>query len=302
MERAVYVALITPLNEDESIDVGGLHKLIEWVLDNGIGGIFVGGTVGEGPALRDSEKYVLYRETVQAVRGRVPVLGSVSDCGTARSLDLLDMAISAGVDEVVVTPRQVLPPRTTGETIEHVRTLAEASALPIWFYENPSVTPVVNIFETIAKILALPNVHGLKFSSPDRQLFTRCVNEFQPLHPVLTGNVADIAYAAEVGAAGAISGIASLVPHICVKIFQAASAGNMVEAQRFSRSVQDVYDIYGGEGWPLWPSAQKHVLKRMGLISTSVATSPFCRLTGDDEAMIDQVIDQFAQDVLCIPV
>ena len=69
-EIGVIPALLTPLNEDETIDVPSLENLIEWVLGFDLKGLFVAGTMGEGVALRDRERAILFKETVRIVKGR----------------------------------------------------------------------------------------------------------------------------------------------------------------------------------------------------------------------------------------
>lgn len=287
----VIPALLTPLNEDETIDVPSLENLIEWVLSFDTKGLFVAGTMGEGVALRDRERAVLFKETVRIVKGRVPVMASVSDNGTRRMLDNVDVAVEAKVDSVVATPRMAFPPRTPGETYRLFKAVAEYSKVPVWFYENPFLTPVTSTFESISEIMALPNVEGLKYSAPNFELFARCKKELPDSPPCFNGNVPEIAMSARIGG-GAISGIGSMLPGLCVRIFDTAVAGQDDLAQKYQEAINASYAIYGGEGWPLWPSAQKHVLMRRGIIRTNIATAPFARIGPDEAARIDQALER----------
>jgi dihydrodipicolinate synthase/N-acetylneuraminate lyase len=169
--------------------------------------------------------------------------------------------------------------------------LAAAAPMPVWFYENPGMTPVKSTFEDIQRILAIPNVTGLKFTSPDRELYARCAREFAGKVPVYNGNVPDIAFAAQNGT-GALVGIGGMLPGLCVRLWEAASAGKTAEAEKMQAAINGIYDIYLGKTWPLWPSAQKHVLKRRGIFRTSVATAPFVRLTAEQEKEIDRVLER----------
>ena len=291
MKRPMLVAaLLTPLNEDETIDVESLGRLIDWTLESGVEGLFMGGTIGEGAALRDSARRTLFGEAVRAARGRAPVLANVSETGSRRCLEQARSAERAGVSAVVATPRFGLPQRRPGETIGHVRDLAEATDLPVWFYENPHTTGVDTSFERMREIAAIPSVVGIKFSSPNRDLFTRCVRDL-PETSVMTGNTDEIAYAGSIGAGGAVCGIASLLPGLSRRILDAAAAGRAAEAEALQAQLIDVYRIYGGEGWPLWPTAQKYALKRRGVLRTCVATAPFLPLREEDERAIDAVLD-----------
>ncbi len=290
----VIPALITPLNEDETIDVPSLGNLINWMLSYDLKGLFVGGTIGEGIALRDRERMKLFLETVRIVDGRVPVLASISETGTKRVLDNLAMAEAANVDAVVTTPRMIFASRTEGETYRLMEAVAANSGIPVWFYENPFMTPVTSTFESLRKIMALPNVEGLKFSATNFDLFERCVRELPGNSPCFNGNVPEIEKSAKIGG-GAISGIGSMLPGLCVKVFEAARQGLDEEAAKLQEAIVATYAIYRGEGWPFWPSAQKHVLMRRGLIRTNVSTAPFLRLSPEEEAKVDEALEKIEE-------
>ncbi len=287
----VVAAVVTPLNDDETIDVESLERLVEWVLRGGVRGFFVGGTMGEGLALLDRERERLVRETVRLVRGRALVLAGVSDTGSNRIKESIDHIADAGADAVVTTARVMFPARDRDDTLRLVEAVAAHSPLPVWFYENPGTTPVASTFEEIESIMALPNVRGLKFTSPDRDLYSRCAERFGDEYPVYNGNARDIAFAASLNT-GALIGIAGMLPGLCARIWNAARAGRMGEAARLQRHADDIYDIYLGDHWPLWPSAQKHALKRLGVFSTSVSTAPFAQLDPEQEKRIDEVLDR----------
>lgn len=291
MEKGIVAALITPLNEDESIDITGLGNLIERVIAGGVKGLFVGGTVGEGLALRDAERQTLYRQAVQITRRRIPVLASVTDTGTLRSCDLARMASKADVDGVVATLRIGFPMRKTEEGLQHLKAIADASSVPVWFYENPYTTAITSAFDQLETYLALPQVQGLKFSTPDRTLFDRCVTELGQNKAVLTGNVSDIAHAARIGAFGAVSGCASMAPKLCADTFQLTLEGKIDEAEAAQQKLNSHYVIYGPQGMPLWPTAQKHVLKRLRVLKTSTVTAPFLNLTPAEEYQIDKFLE-----------
>jgi 4-hydroxy-tetrahydrodipicolinate synthase len=289
MDSGIIVALVTPLNEDESIDVPSLRRLLDWVAAGGVKGVFLAGTIGEGMALRDEVRQTLFCEAASHAKGRMAILANVSDTGTLRAVDAARAAERAGVDVLVATARVGFPQRQKAETRRHIEAIATATALPVWFYENPGTTGVTSDFDALRDLASIPKVKGIKFSSPDRELFARCVRELPGL-PVTTGNVEDIAYAGAIGAFGAVSGIGSLVPALCVRVFEAARAGRPAEAEKLQNAISGIYAIYGGKGYPLWPTAQKHALKRRGILRTSVVTAPFGNLTTEQESQVDRVL------------
>ena len=289
----VMAAMITPLNEDETIDVEGVERLLERLIESRIRGVFVGGTIGEGIALRDSERTALVRATVRAVRKRIPVLANASDTSTARVLDNTRQMVEAGADVIVVTGRYGFPVRMREETFHLVKAVAHYSTCPVCFYENPTVCNVKHSIEEIGRFLALENVVAMKYSSSDRDAYSRCVKEYEPRWPILNGNVSDIAFASSVDASGVISGIASLAPGLCVRTFEAARRKQSELADKLQADLMSLYAIYGDKDWIFWPTAQKQALKRLGIIRTSTVTSPFVPLTPEQEAALDRMIDEF---------
>lgn len=289
-------AIVTPLRADESLDVESLERLVDWVLRGGVGGFFVGGTMGEGLALRDTERERIVRETVRLVRGRALVLAGISDTGTRRLLDGIARVADAGVDGIVTTARLVFPTRERGDTIRLVEAAARQSPVPLWFYENPMMTPVRSTFDELQRIMDVPNVHGLKITTPDRDLCLQCANAFRGKHPVYNGNARDIAFAGQHNI-GALVGIAGMLPGLCARIWWNARSGDLAAAERLQRQVQEVYDIYLGESWPLWPSAQKYALRRLGIFSTSTSTAPFATLSAEEERRIDAILDRLDRSI-----
>ena len=129
--------------------------------------------------------------------------------------------------------------------------VAAQARVPVWFYENPSVTQVTSTFEQLAEVVSLPNVTGMKLSSSDRDLLTRCVKELQPESPVLTGYTPDFAYAGSIGAQGAIAGMGSLMPRLCVDIFEAGSRGEIRQGRAIT--AHDGFNIQ--HLWGRWLAA-----------------------------------------------
>lgn len=101
--------LVTPLLDADTLDHGGLEKLISHVLAGGVHGIFLLGTTGEGPGLSGRIKYELVGEAVKIISRRVPVLVGISDSSFIESLKLAEHAAGSGADAVVLAPPYYLP-------------------------------------------------------------------------------------------------------------------------------------------------------------------------------------------------
>src|SRR6516165_9629507 len=124
--RGVYPAVTTQFHSDQSLDLSGTTKHIERLLQSGVHGIIMLGTVGENCSLEYSEKLEVLRASVKQVAGRVPVLTGVAECTTALACRFAADAQKAGVNGLMVLPAMVYKsdPR---ESVAHFRAVARAT-------------------------------------------------------------------------------------------------------------------------------------------------------------------------------
>src|SRR4051812_11108501 len=101
---ALWSAVPTPLTADLQVDEASVERMIEAAVADGIQGLFVAGTCGEGPWLRDRDRKKLMAAAVSVARGRLKIAAQVSDNSVARVLDNAAIARDAGVDIAVIAP------------------------------------------------------------------------------------------------------------------------------------------------------------------------------------------------------
>src|SRR5438046_7813270 len=120
----VFPAAITHFRDDQSLDLPAMVKHLDVMLDAGVHGLIMLGTVGENCSLEYAEKLDVLRATVKQVAGRVPVLTGVAECSTTLACRFAADAQKAGVDGLMVLPAMVYKsdPR---ETVTHFRTVAK---------------------------------------------------------------------------------------------------------------------------------------------------------------------------------
>ena len=109
--RGVIVPILTPLHPDETVDTQSLQRLVNYLLDNGVHGIWVSGTTGEFGALSDQQRLVSIETVVDEVAGRVPIIGNVSGASTQLSLEMARAVQEMGLDGVAATPTLLLSQR-----------------------------------------------------------------------------------------------------------------------------------------------------------------------------------------------
>ena len=123
--------MITPLRGRDELDVPGLERLIERILDGGVSGLFILGTTGEGPSL----SYRLRREVIERsaglVKGRVPLLVGVTDTAFMESVNLAKYAADCGANSLVLAAPYYLP-EGQPELLEYLDHLVPELPLPLF--------------------------------------------------------------------------------------------------------------------------------------------------------------------------
>ncbi|MCP5114900.1 MAG: dihydrodipicolinate synthase family protein, partial [bacterium] len=134
--KGIYPAATTQFQDDGSLDLPATAKHLRHMIDAGIDGLVMLGTVGENTSHSHDEKLDVLRMAVETAGGRVPVLTGVAEYTTAGAVRFAGTAARVGVDGLMVLPAMVYKtdPR---ETLAHFRTVAKATELPIMVYNNP---------------------------------------------------------------------------------------------------------------------------------------------------------------------
>ena len=180
--KGMGVALITPFNEDGSVDYGALLRLVDYQLQNGTDFLCVLGTTAETPTLTKEEKEKVKRTVIDRVNGRIPILLGVGSNSTQAVVESVKNDDMTGVDALLVVVPYYNKPSQTG-MIEHFSAIAESVNLPIILYNIPSRTGVNMSIDTV-KTLArkYENIVGIKQSFGDMDAITElrafCPNDF----------------------------------------------------------------------------------------------------------------------------
>lgn len=225
--RGIVPPMITPLAGADALDVDGLERLVDHLLDGGVHGLFLLGTTGEGPSLSDRLKLDLVRRTTALVNGRVPVLVGVSDPSCADALRLAAGAADAGAAAVVTTV-PFYQPIGQAEAAAFLRSFARQSPLPVFAYNMPSHVKLAFNADTVRAILDQPNIVGLKDSSAGAACFheTRTICQSRrPDFSLLIGPEEKLAECVPLGAHGGVTGGANVFPRLFVELYEAAIAG-----------------------------------------------------------------------------
>lgn len=232
--RGVFPAVTTQFHTDESLDIAGTLRHIEILLEAGVHGLIMLGTVGENCSLTAEEKLTVLRAAVSHVAGRVPVLSGVAEYTTALACRYAQAAAQTGADGLMVLPAMVYK-ADTREAIAHFRSVAHASNLPIMVYNNPVSYHVDITPSAFAELADEPNLVAIKESSENVRRITDLRNAVGDRYTLFAG-VDDLALeSVMLGAEGWVSGLVNAFPHENRLLWDLASAGRWEEARELYR-------------------------------------------------------------------
>ncbi|HLA45442.1 MAG TPA: dihydrodipicolinate synthase family protein [Aggregatilineales bacterium] len=242
--------MLTPLTAHRDVDRDGIHRLAGHLLENGVSGIFVLGTSGEGPWLTLEQSRVIVQESVAAVDGQIPVLAGVLQPGTRQALETVEVVYKAGADAIVVTTPYYY--ECDEATLRHhFQTIIEQSPLPVVFYNIPSKThhPLTN--NVVQEFISEPKVIGLKNSSENFEDFTQFMQlkEIRPDFSVMQGAERLSVPALRTGADGLVSGLSNLVPDIFRRMLEYARQGQFDQAQTLQNRVEKLWFLHTYGHW-----------------------------------------------------
>ncbi|MCB9868876.1 MAG: dihydrodipicolinate synthase family protein [Planctomycetes bacterium] len=232
--QGMFPALTTQFRGDHSVDVEATCAHLEKLIDAGIDGVVMMGTVGENCSLEPEEKRTLLRAAVTAAARRIPVLSGVAEFTTAAACRFARDARELGADGLMVLPAMVYSadPR---EAMAHFRSVAAASDLPILCYNNPVSYGVDLLPQAFAELADVETLVAIKESSDDVRRLTDLVNTVGDRY-VLFGGVDDLALESMLlGATGLVSGLVNAFPVESIRMMQLAQAGEWEAARAIYR-------------------------------------------------------------------
>jgi len=279
--QGVITAIPTPLLPSEDVDIDGLCRVIDYVIEQGVSGIFVLRSMGEGPALLDSQKKVVVETAAKHINGRVPLLAGISDVSTRRTIEMGLAIQKLGPDHLVSAPPYYYRFPHPQSIIDFMTELSDALSKPMVFYNIPGATGNRVTLEAIEAIMNIPDVIAIKDSSGDSHLVMELLRRYpdKKSRPcsILQGDefVYDITLL--MGADGLVTGGGTCFVGILVELYKAATKGDKLLAFKLQQKFRKKMDeMLGPELLIDWMHAVKKELGKKGLCDDNV-TSPFLK-------------------------
>jgi 4-hydroxy-tetrahydrodipicolinate synthase len=230
----VFPAATTQFDSELKVDLAATQKVQKALLRDGVHGLVLMGTVGEGNSLSAEEKRAVLQAAVEVAEGKVPVIAGVSEFTTATAVAFARDAERIGATGLMVLPGMVYVP-TAAELEHHFRAVAGASGLPIMLYNNPPSYRVNIDIATLERLADVATIVAIKESSPDPRRFTDIINAFAERF-VLFAGLDDIAFEGlTLGAKGWVSGLTNAFPVESLQLYDALAGGDLDRARKIYR-------------------------------------------------------------------
>jgi 1-pyrroline-4-hydroxy-2-carboxylate deaminase len=232
--RGVFPAVTTQFKKDQSLDLKATARHLEVLIDSGVSGLVMLGSLGENTALDPDEKRRVVAMTVKVARGRVPVLSGVAECSTAAACRYARDCERLGVDGLMVMPAMIYK-GDSRETPTHFRAVAKATGLPLMIYNNPisygnDITPAL-----FAELADVKNFVALKESSGDPRRITDLHNTVGDRYAIFTGVDDLVLECAILGIDGWVAGTGIAFPAENQYLWDLTRAGRWDEARALYR-------------------------------------------------------------------
>ncbi|MFA7627104.1 MAG: 4-hydroxy-tetrahydrodipicolinate synthase [Candidatus Kapaibacterium sp.] len=265
--RGTITALVTPFNEDLSIDYNSFEKLVNMQVEAGIEGLVICGSTGESATLSKKEKLSLIIKAVEISNGRIPIIAGTGSNDTASSIDMTILAQESGADAVLLVAPYYNKPSQEG-LFNHYLAISEAVDIPQIVYNVPGRAGVNISAETQLKIAQeCKNVIATKEASGDLEQMAEIIKYAPEGFKLYCGDDALAMPAASIGASGVIAVISNYAPKEFGDCIRYALDNDFVNAREIYYRLSDLMKLNFIESNPV---PAKAVLNLMGLVKNVV--------------------------------
>jgi len=266
-----FVALVTPMRADGSLDYASLESLLDWHIQSGTNGIVTVGTTGESATVSVTEHLQIIEQTIEFVDKRIPVIAGTGANSTQEALELTQTAASLGADFALIVTPYYNKPNQEG-LYQHYMKIADSVEIPQILYNVPSRTACDLRPETVSRLSYHPNIVGIKEAVDDPVRLDELmsirerVND-QKYFAVLSGDDPTFSEFMSTGGDGVISVAANILPSQVAKICGLNLEGHHEDAKELNDMYKDIFELLFIESNPI---PVKWMLEQMTKINSGI--------------------------------
>lgn len=266
MLKGSFVAIVTPMFDDGSIDYESLRKLIDFHCENNSDGIVIVGTSGESPTITFEEHTNLIKETIEYTSKRLPVIAGTGANSTEEAIFLTKSAKELGADAALIVAPYYNKPPQEGLYL-HFKKINDEVDIPQILYNVPSRTCSDIENRTVVELSKLKNIIGIKDATGDLSRIVTLKDKVADTFLFYSGDDATSCEFLKLGGHGVISVTANIKPREMSLICQLNATGEFEEAINVNQKISELHDILFVESNPI---PVKYLLNKMGLIKSGI--------------------------------
>ncbi len=256
------VALVTPF-KNNTVDEKSLRNLVDFHIENGTDFLVPVGTTGESSTLSHDEHVEVIRIVVEQTAKRIPVLAGAGSNSTLEAIDLTEAAAKVGANGTLqICPYYNKP--TQAGLLKHFAAIANATPLPVILYNIKGRTGINIELPTIQELANIPNIIGIKEANGSIDAVSQIL-ETCPNFLVLSGEDAITYPMLTLGAHGAISVTANILPKLCAQMWDDVVAGNFASARTIHYQLADINRMLFIETNPIPVKTALALMKKLEL-------------------------------------
>ena len=261
--KGLGIALVTPFNEDGTVDYQSLEKLLHYQLDNGADFLCILATTGETPCLTADEKSRIKKLVVDTVGGRIPIVVGCGGNNTAAVVEELKSADLRGISGILSVCPYYNKPSQEG-LYQHFKAVASATQLPVVLYNVPGRTGVnMSAATTVRLARDCANVVAIKEASGNLEQVDEIIKNKPAGFDVISGDDALTFPMVACGAVGAISVIGNALPKEISRMIRLEFNGEYAAAREIHHRFTELFSLLFVDGNP---AGVKAMLHEMGLV------------------------------------
>lgn len=273
----VIPAIITPFELDESFSKSKMEKLVEQLIEQGVAGLYLTGSTGEGFLMSSEERKEVVEVVIKQVQKRIPVIVHVGALSTMKSIDLAQHAEKVGADAISSVPPFYW--RFSSEQIfRYYEELSNSVDLPMIVYKVALVNATMDL-SMVERLATIKNVKGIKYTDTNHYEMQRIRERLGEDFMIYSGADEMAISGLTMGANGIIGSFYSLMPEIFVEIESLYRKGQFDEAREKQILANDVIQVFLRFDYY---SAMKLALGWMDM-NVGICRRPFLPLTHDEQ-------------------
>lgn len=260
------VAIVTPMQEDGSLDYAALRKLVDFHVQEGTDGIVIVGTTGESPTVDVEEHCELIRVTVEHAAGRIPVIAGTGANSTAEAIELTEFAKKAGANAALSVVPYYNKPTQEG-LYRHFKSIAEAVDLPVLLYNVPGRTVADMSNDTVLRLAQVHGIIGIKDATGNLDRACDLIARAPKGFALYSGDDMTCVASIMLGFHGNISVTANVAPRLMHEMCVAAARGEVQKAREIHFKLLGLHRDLFCEANPI---PVKWAVQEMGLIQAGI--------------------------------